>query len=296
MYRATVVVGYCISLSFRRHPDPNRIATCNKTQFRKWKTTTYSTTICDLLLLYSASRYYNCMSHAMSSQSTSSSSSSSPSNKLYQMKKIAVGQVCSTSSKWDNLLKVAMCAGWSSKEDCCMLFLPECFGFLGLNAEETLRAAEPSTTSIIPNPDIVSTKLTDMVKHCSKLLVNEIPENKPDLDLVQMDAWKLSILDGLRVIARASNLWISAGSIHICAERDGVNHNIITTTSDELDCRQVYNTHIIIDNTGMIRTEYRKIHLFDVCIPGKVDLQESKTTRPGTELIICPDSPIGTYQ
>ena len=97
------------------------------------------------------------------------------------------------------------------------------------------------------------------------------------------------------VIAQTSNLWISAGSIHILCADDDDDNDFDSNNRANTSAQHVYNTHIILDNTGTIRSEYRKIHLFDVCIPEKnVDLRESKTTRPGTELIVCPDTPIGT--
>jgi deaminated glutathione amidase len=192
--------------------------------------------------------------------------------------RIAVGQLCSTSSKWDNLLHIAMCAGWSSHSGCSMLFLPECAGFLGLNAEETLRAAEPSISK--SNPVSVNEILSQFVQECSSLNLNEIPRNSPSIDVLKEDEYSLSLVDAIRTIAIASNLWISAGSIHM--------------VGGSAEDPRVHNTHFIIDNTGKIRAEYRKIHLFDVCIPGKVDLRESKTTLAGNELVVCPDSPIGT--
>jgi predicted amidohydrolase len=88
---------------------------------------------------------------------------------------------------------------------------------------------------------------------------------------------------GLRTIAVESGLWISGGGIHFGgAPPDPVTGN-----------PRVYNTHVIINEKGILRCLYRKIHLFDVSIPDKVDLRESKTTAGGTELVTC-DSPIGT--
>jgi deaminated glutathione amidase len=191
--------------------------------------------------------------------------------------RIAVAQLCSTSSKWDNLLHIAMCAGWSSRSGCSMLFLPECAGFLGLNAEETLRAAEPSTFK--SNLSSTNEILTQFVRECSSLNINEIPNKLPIIDCLKDNDYSLSLVDGIRTIALASNLWISAGSIHVAG--------------GSAEDPRLYNTHFIVDNTGTIRAEYRKIHLFDVCIPGKVDLRESKTTLAGNELVVCPDSPIG---
>lgn len=196
-----------------------------------------------------------------------------------KMSKIAVGQVCATTSKWQSLLNAARCAGWAST-DCSMLFLPECFGFLGSNSQQTLQAAEPKTTVDKRNPSHVTEALVRMVRDCAAAATDHSPIEdtiNSAIDLSDEEDLGLSLLDGLRTIAAASSLWISAGSMHVAVE----------------DEPRVYNTHIIVDPTGLIRAEYRKVHLFDVCIPGKVDLSESKTTKAGTELVVCPDTPIG---
>ena len=93
---------------------------------------------------------------------------------------------------------------------------------------------------------------------------------------------KISILDGLRTIARESSLWISGGGMHIGG----------APPDEKEGSPRVYNTHVIVDEKGHVQALYRKIHLFDVSIPGKVELRESKTTAPGTEVMLC-DSPLG---
>lgn len=84
-------------------------------------------------------------------------------------------------------------------------------------------------------------------------------------------------------------MWISAGGMHVSGAPPQQSHDGDDVSSNP----RVYNTHVIVDNEGNVQCYYRKIHLFDVSIPGKVNLRESATTAPGTELKIC-DSPVGT--
>jgi predicted amidohydrolase len=44
---------------------------------------------------------------------------------------------------------------------------------------------------------------------------------------------------------------------------------------------RVYNTHVVVDGQGEIKSTYRKIHLFDVDVPNGPVLLESKYTAPG---------------
>jgi predicted amidohydrolase len=97
-----------------------------------------------------------------------------------------------------------------------------------------------------------------------------------------------SIIEELRYIACESKLWISGGGVHTKADTPPPSSDGVDDTGRE----KVYNTHVIIDDEGRLRASYRKIHLFDVEIPGKVSLRESDTTLAGTRLVVC-DSPIG---
>ncbi|KAJ6802853.1 nitrilase-like protein 2 [Iris pallida] len=77
-------------------------------------------------------------------------------------------------------------------------------------------------------------------------------------------------------LARESNIWLSLGGF----QEKG---------SDEA---HLYNTHVLVDDSGNIRNVYRKIFLFDVDVPGNMIYKESSFTTAGTD-IVAADSPAG---
>ncbi|XP_054787775.1 deaminated glutathione amidase, chloroplastic/cytosolic [Prosopis cineraria] len=77
-------------------------------------------------------------------------------------------------------------------------------------------------------------------------------------------------------LARESSIWLSLGGFQ---ERG---------SDDDHLC----NTHVVVDDTGKIRSSYRKIHLFDVDVPGGRVYKESSFTEAGKD-VVAVDSPIG---
>ncbi|HLK12964.1 MAG TPA: carbon-nitrogen hydrolase family protein [Candidatus Binatia bacterium] len=49
-----------------------------------------------------------------------------------------------------------------------------------------------------------------------------------------------------------------------------------------------YNTSCLLDPRGALLARYRKIHLFDVDLPGRVAVRESDTRAPGTDVVVVP--------
>lgn len=91
----------------------------------------------------------------------------------------------------------------------------------------------------------------------------------------------------LKDISKRYNIWMSVGGFQEIAVTDGTT-------------KKLFNTHLIIDNTGTLVAVYRKIHLFDLeytPLDGdetkKIQLKESSFTEPGKGLTVC-QSPIGT--
>jgi len=65
--------------------------------------------------------------------------------------------------------------------------------------------------------------------------------------------------------AREHRIWVVAGSFH---ERGP-------------DPDRTYNTSLVFDRSGRLAAAYRKIHLYDVEIPGRVSYRESRTVAAG---------------
>ncbi|CAH0555527.1 unnamed protein product [Brassicogethes aeneus] len=78
-------------------------------------------------------------------------------------------------------------------------------------------------------------------------------------------------------LAKSNNIWLSIGGIH-----EKVSEN------------ETFNSHVLIDNKGEIQSLYRKIHLFDVCIPEKnINLRESDFNKGGNQVLAPASTPCG---
>lgn len=88
------------------------------------------------------------------------------------------------------------------------------------------------------------------------------------------------ILAALMEMATSHGLWVMGGGM---PERIG--------SAPEAPAK-AYNTCVTIAPSGEVAALYRKIHLFDVDIPGHAVHRESDSTAAGTEPVVC-DTPMG---
>jgi len=70
--------------------------------------------------------------------------------------------------------------------------------------------------------------------------------------------------------ARELGMWVHAGSFHEAGPDD----------------QHTYNTSLVFDPRGELKARYRKIHLYDVEIAGRVSYQESRSVAPGDETVV----------
>lgn len=55
----------------------------------------------------------------------------------------------------------------------------------------------------------------------------------------------------------------------------------------------MFNCHVIVNSDGQVVTTYNKAHLFDVDVPGRVTLMESRYVHAGAAIPSIVDSPVG---
>lgn len=84
------------------------------------------------------------------------------------------------------------------------------------------------------------------------------------------------LVSELGELARELGCWLLAGSIPEKIPRR----------------RRIHNTSLLLDSTGRLVARYRKIHLFDVEIPGRVAFRESRVVVPGTRAVVA-RTPLG---
>jgi len=76
-------------------------------------------------------------------------------------------------------------------------------------------------------------------------------------------------------MARDNDMWVVAGGMPEALRDD----------DPDVDTR-THNTCFVVSPGGEIATSYRKIHLFDVDIPGHAQIRESDCTKPGNEVVV----------
>jgi nitrilase len=161
-------------------------------------------------------------------------------------------QLCSTDDVDANLATCRALVAEAAASGAKLCILPECFAFLGRREEQKLAIAEV-IDGAAPGP----------------------------------------ILAATMAMAREHGVWLIGGGM---PERPSTprpaSQGASPGTSGAVEAEQekVFNAAVVIDAGGRLVATYRKIHLFDVDIPGGAQLRESDSTLGGAEPLVV-DTP-----
>ncbi|HEY5937862.1 MAG TPA: carbon-nitrogen hydrolase family protein [Kofleriaceae bacterium] len=134
-----------------------------------------------------------------------------------------------------------------------------------------------STADLQANLAVCRDRIAQAAGNGARLVV--LPENFSFLGRSERDKLAIAerldargpIVSALSELAAKHGVWLVGGG---------------TPEVVEGDDRRTYNTALVIDPSGTLVARYRKIHLFDVDIPGGATLRESDATRAGDELVV----------
>ena len=85
----------------------------------------------------------------------------------------------------------------------------------------------------------------------------------------------------------------SPSSAMLCAEAKRHGVHLVGGSISEREGERVYNTCIVVDPSGVVVAKHRKVHLFDIDVPGKITFRESDTLSAGDSVTTFEMEPFG---
>jgi predicted amidohydrolase len=171
--------------------------------------------------------------------------------------KVAALQMTSTEDVDANLARASALATEAAAAGAALIGFPENFAYLGSDLDHRLSIAEalPAPAEELPAP----------------------AEALPSPDLKAQGGGP--ILTAMQALARQTGAWLLLG---------GFPERAASPT-------HIRNTSVLLRADGSIAAVYRKIHLFDVDVPGGKRFRESETVEPGSEAVVAetPWGPLG---
>ena len=105
----------------------------------------------------------------------------------------------------------------------------------------------------------------------------EYAESLPDIGdglSSEIDSkWSSSASRVLMKAAHELDMWIVGGS---------VPERVTTTNEGGAEVENIYNTCLVLNPEGVVVAKHRKVHLFDIDVPGGITFFESETLSPGS--------------
>jgi len=186
--------------------------------------------------------------------------------------RVAVAQMTATDDPERNLAVCSSLAEQAARGGARMLFLPECFAFIGQKQSDALAFAQPLSGPLMRRYRSLAKR------HGLWVSLGGFQERCPlfgeERDLEEEQAMlRLPLSDDDEAEE----------------EDEGGGEAGGATPPPPPPAQRVYNAHVVVDPLGRVRAVYRKIHLFDVDAPGGGPvLMESRTTMPGEQLVAVP--------
>lgn len=87
------------------------------------------------------------------------------------------------------------------------------------------------------------------------------------------------LISAYRELAKEKGIWLSLGGLH--------------EQSVESASGKATNAHIVINSDGEVASVYRKVHLFNLEIPGVIRLIESEFSLAGDRIVAPVSTPVG---
>ncbi len=144
----------------------------------------------------------------------------------------------------------------------------------------------------LPTAAIQMTAVADLETNLAvvRRLVNEAATSGAKLAVLPECFPFLGTTEGAKM-ATAESLDGSPGPIRSTLSELATRHGLWIVGGGmperiEGDPRRAYNTAVVIAPDGELRARYRKVHLFDVDIPGGATLRESDATAPGESVVV----------
>ncbi|KAF2206085.1 nitrilase family protein-like protein [Delitschia confertaspora ATCC 74209] len=173
---------------------------------------------------------------------------------LKQSLKLALIQLSTTSSKSTNLSHARTKVLEAAKQGAKLVVLPECFN-------------SPYGT-----------------KYFSKYAEVLMPKGSKDSEPTKEQS---PTFHALRDMAKEAGVWIVGGSIPEREESPGSDSNTGEGKGEEDGTKEkLYNTSLSFSPSGDLVCTHRKIHLFDIDIPGKIRFKESEVLSPGNKISV----------